>query len=119
MESDAEGPPTASKPAEPEYLTVTSGLPKVREVMPDAPWRWIRLGIADMRAAPVPSLFYGVVLTVLGVLLTQSPSKGAVELALLTGVMIVGTFLLMGLYDVSRRVERGERPMIGPTMVAW
>ncbi len=121
MQSDAERPeaPLSEAPAEPEYLTVTSGLPKVREVLPDAPWRWLRLGLADMRAAPVPSLFYGVVLTLLGILLTHSPSKGAVELALLTGVLIVGPFLLMGLYDVSRRVARGERVMIGPTMTAW
>lgn len=118
MQSDIERPESPA-PAEPEYLTVTSGLPQVREVLPDAPWRWLRLGLADMRAAPVPSLFYGVVLSILGMLLTHSPSKGAIELALLTGVLIVGPFLLMGLYDVSRRVERGERVMIGPTMVAW
>jgi uncharacterized membrane protein len=120
MQGDVERPaPAAPEPAEPEYLTVTSGLPAVREVGPDAPWRWLRLGVADMRAAPVPGLFYGVVLTAFGVLLTHSPSKGAVELALLTGMLIVGPFLLMGLYDISRRVARGERVMIGPTMTAW
>ncbi len=118
MQSDVEGG-GPSTPPEPEYLTVTSGLPAVREVMPDAPWRWLRLGLADMRAAPVPSLFYGVVLTAFGVLLTHSPTKGAVELALLTGVLIVGPFLLMGLYDVSRRLARGERVALGATMLAW
>jgi uncharacterized membrane protein len=118
MRSDVEdgGPVT---PPEPEYLTVTSGLPAVREAAPDAPWRWLRLGLADMRAAPGPSLFYGCVLTLLGVLLTQSPSKGAVELALLTGVLIVGPFLLMGLYDISRRLARGESVALGATMMAW
>jgi uncharacterized membrane protein len=118
MQSDVEGG-GPSTPPEPEYLTVTSGLPAVREVMPDAPWRWLRLGLADMRAAPLPSLFYGVVLTAFGVLLTHSPTKGAVELALLTGVLIVGPFLLMGLYDVSRRLARGEPVKLGATMVAW
>ena len=118
MQSDVEGGEPATPP-EPEYLTVTSGLPAVREVMPDAPWRWLRLGLADMRAAPLPSLFYGVVLTVLGVLLTHSPTKGAVELALLTGVLIVGPFLLMGLYDTSRRLARGEPVTLRATMVAW
>jgi uncharacterized membrane protein len=120
MQTDAEKPGAgAPGPAEPEYLTATSGLPRVREALPDAPWRWLRRGIADMRAAPVPSLFYGVALTVLGILLTHSPTKGAIELALLTGVLIVGPFLLMGLYDISRRVALGERVTLGPTMVAW
>jgi uncharacterized membrane protein len=120
MRSDAEGPGAGPNgPTEPEYLTVTSGLPAVREAMPDAPWRWLRLGLADMRAAPMPSLFYGGVLTALGILLTHSPSKGAVELALLTGVLIVGPFLLMGLYDISRRLARGERVPLGATMLAW
>lgn len=118
MQGDVERPETGG-PAEPEYLTVTSGLPGVRTAAPDAPWRWLRLGLADLRAAPVPSLFYGVVLTLFGVLLTHSPSKGAVELALLTGVLIVGPFLLMGLYDISRRLGRGERVTLVPTMTAW
>jgi len=118
MQSDVEGG-GPSTPPEPEYLTVTSGLPAVREVMPDAPWRWLRLGLADMRAAPVPSLFYGVVLTACGALLTHSPTKGAVELALLTGVLIMGPFLLMGLYDISRRLARGERVTLGATLFAW
>jgi uncharacterized membrane protein len=118
MPSDVERPDAPGRP-EPEYLTVTSGLPQVREVSLDAPWRWLRLGLADLRAAPVASLFYGVVLTAFGIMLTQSPSKGAVELALLTGVLIVGPFLLMGLYDISRRLALGERVTIGPTMVAW
>ena len=38
--------------------------PTVRKVAPGAPWRWIALGLADMKVAPGASLFYGVVFDV-------------------------------------------------------
>jgi uncharacterized membrane protein len=96
-----------------------AGMPAVRAVDTRAPWRWLAAGWEDLRAAPGPSLFYGAVLATMGFLLTHSPGKGAVELAFLTGFLIVGPFLLMGLYDISRRVRRGERVMLGPTLTAW
>ena len=52
MPSDVERPDAPGRP-EPEYLTVTSGLPQVREVSLAAPWRWLRLGLPDQRAPPV------------------------------------------------------------------
>lgn len=104
---------------EPEYLTVTSGLPPIRAVGLDAPWRWLRAGWRDFRAATGASLFYGGVLTAMGVILTQSWGKGAIEIAFLTGFLIVGPFLAMGLYDISRRVRSGRRAMVGDTLTAW
>ena len=95
------------------------GFPGVRAVDVRAPWRWLAAGWQDLRAAPGPSLFYGAVLAAIGFLLTHSPRKGAVELAFLTGFLIVGPFLAMGLYDISRRMRRGERVMLEPTLTAW
>ncbi len=92
--------------------------PAVRTFGTDAPWRWLRKGAADLRAAPAASLFYGAVMAVMGVLLTRYYA-GAVGLALTTGFLLVGPFLAIGLYDVSRRVERGEHVRLGPTLIAW
>ena len=89
--------------SQPEYLTATSGLPPIRRVGMYAPWRWLREGWRDFRAATGTSLFYGVALTAMGVLLTQTWGKGAIEIAFLTGFLLVGPFLAMGLYDISRR----------------
>jgi len=96
-----------------------SPFPEIREIRLNAPVRWLRMGWADFRKAPVPSLFYGIVLAGMGAALANSPGTGAVELALVTGFLLVGPFLLMGLYDIARRVQGGEDVMIGPTMAAW
>lgn len=96
-----------------------SPFPEIRQVGMDAPLRWLRAGWADLRRAPVPSLFYGAVLAAMGFTLTHAPGSGAIALALVTGFLLVGPFLLMGLYDIAKRVGRGEDVMIGPTMSAW
>lgn len=120
-EESSAGDPTPSRPSsdEPEYLTVTSGLPQIRDVGLDAPRRWLAKGWSDFKVSKSASVFYGLVLTIMGVILTQAWNKGAIELAFLTGFLLVGPFLLMGLYDISRRVERGERPSLADTMAAW
>lgn len=114
---DREPPRPASD--EPEYLTVTSGLPQIRPIGMDAPKRWLARGWSDLRAGRSASAFYGIVLAVMGLILTQAWDKGALELAFLTGFLLMGPFLLMGLYDISRRVARGERPSLAETMTAW
>jgi uncharacterized membrane protein len=96
-----------------------SPLPEIRQIGADAPVRWLRAGWQDFRRAPVPSAFYGVVLAAMGAALANFSGAGAVELALVTGFLLVGPFLLMGLYDIARRVQRGEDVMIGPTATAW
>ena len=93
--------------------------PSVKSVDAAAPWRWLRLAWADLRATPLPSLFYGLMLAAMGFLLGRFVDEAAYELALATGFLLVGPFLAMGIYDISRRRERGERATLGPTLTAW
>lgn len=95
-------------------------VPPIRAVGLDAPWRWLRLGIGDCRAAGHASLFYGVVFACMGSLLSQV-FRHAYEYvwALTSGFMLVGPFLALGLYDLSRRRAAGESLALGPTLVAW
>jgi len=92
--------------------------PRVRAIDTRAPWRWLRQGWDDLRAAPAAGLFYGTVLTVMGFALTRYYA-GAVGLALTTGFLLVGPFLAIGLYEVSRRRARGEAVALAPTLLAW
>lgn len=92
--------------------------PRVNTLAPGAVRRWLAASWADLAAAPAPSLFYGAVLALMGLLLTRF-FGGAVGIALTTGFLLVGPFLAIGLYDLSRRRQAGEAPRLAPTLTAW
>jgi uncharacterized membrane protein len=46
-------------------------------------------------------------------------SAPAYTLALSAGFLLSGPFLCMGLYQVSRHLERGEKPDLGDSLTAW
>lgn len=97
-----------------------SALPAVRPVAVTAPFGWLARGVADFRAHPLPSLFYGVCFAAMGWLVAFT-FRHAYEYvsALVTGFFIVGPFLAIGLYDLSRRRERGLPVWLAPTLDAW
>ena len=95
-------------------------VPPVRVVGLDAPWRWLKLGFEDFRAAGFASVFYGLVFACMGRLLSWVFSHAYEYVwALTSGFMLVGPFLALGLYDLSRRRGRGETPSLRPTLFAW
>lgn len=93
--------------------------PQVRQVDALAPWRWLRAGWSDFRQRPLASLFYGIVLAAMGLLLVRQVGSGALALGLVTGFLLVGPFLATGLYAISRACERGERIAFRQSLVAW
>ena len=97
-----------------------STLPAARTVGATVPLRWLAAGARDFRAHPLPSLFYGACFAVMGWLIAFT-FRHAYEYvsALVTGFFLVGPFLAIGLYDLSRRRERGEPPWLAPTLDAW
>jgi uncharacterized membrane protein len=98
----------------------TSALPGVRKVSAGAPLGWLWAGWRDFVAAPLPSLFYGVVFAVMGIILAVVFRRAyAYVWALTTGFLLVGPFLAIGLYDLSRRRERGDPVALAPTLDAW
>lgn len=93
--------------------------PETVAVGMDAPVRWLKLGWADFCSAIEASLVYGVTFTAMGWALLALTNEPAYELALVTGFLIVGPFLCLGLYDISRRLELKEQIRLAPTLVAW
>lgn len=82
--------------------------------------RWLRLGWRDFLRAPQVGLFYGTAFTVMGwVLLWTYRHAPAWVLALSAGFLLMGPFLCLGLYDASRRLEQGELPDLGASLIAW
>jgi len=95
-------------------------LPGVRTVGVLAPFGWLRAGWGDFRAHPLPSAFYGACFAAMGWLIAIT-FRHAYEYvsALITGFFLVGPFLAIGLYELSRRRERGEPAWLAPSLDAW
>jgi uncharacterized membrane protein len=104
----------------PEDDSQASTFPEVRVLPATAPFGWLAKGWQDFRAHPVPSMFYGVCFAAMGWLIAFT-FRHAYEYvsALVTGFFLVGPFLAIGLYDLSRRRERGMPTRLAPTLDAW
>ena len=84
------------------------------------PLRWLVLGARDFRRAPAIGLFYGACFMIMGwALLKVYENAPAYTLALSAGFLLMGPFLCLGLYRVSQRLENGERPDFGDSLMAW
>ena len=92
-----------------------------RDLPARAAFGWLAAGWADFRAAPGPSLAYGLFLLSLSLaVLAMLHAAGLLYLALpaIAGFLIVGPFLALGLYAKSRaRMEKRELSLLGMVLV--
>ncbi len=94
--------------------------PKIRRISIGAPLRWIAAGWRDFARAPAASASYGAAFALMGWLVYFVFSHAYEYTSALTaGFLLVGPFLATGLYDISRRLARGETVALRPTLVAW
>ena len=85
-----------------------------------APLTWLRLGWRDFTRCPWIGLFYGTCFTTMGwALLFTFRQAPPYVLALSAGFLLVGPFLCLGMYQASRHLERGEKPDLGDSLLAW
>jgi uncharacterized membrane protein len=84
------------------------------------PLKWLVLGWRDFIRCPGIGMFYGLVFMVMGwAILKVYENAPAYMLALSAGFLLVGPFLCLGLYRASQRLERGEKPDFGDSLLAW
>jgi uncharacterized membrane protein len=77
----------------------------------DAPWEWLAAGWRDLWRVPRISLGYGAVFALLaGALAFGLTQIGWLSLILPLGAgfLLIGPLVAVGLYEASRRLERGE-----------
>ena len=99
-------------PTAPQAVMVPLGL--------SDPLRWLRLGWRDFLAAPGIGLFYGVCFWLMAVVLTLVfRNKPEYVMSIASGCLLIGPFLAMGLYEVSRRREAGIKPELGASLTCW
>jgi len=94
--------------------------PTIRDIKATSPLTWFVKGWHDMKSCPIPSLFYGFCFAAMGLLITFV-FEHAYEYTsgLTSGFLLLGPFLSMGLYEISRRREQGQSCSLTPTMVVW
>ena len=99
---------------------VPPAFPKLRDVPVERPLIWLKRGWGDLAACPLASLFYGLCFVGGGALMVLALGGAPEYIADVTsGFLIGGPFFAIGLYDISRRRERGEPCRLAPTLTAW
>jgi uncharacterized membrane protein len=101
--------------------SVRPGHVGVRLVAFDAPWDWLGAGWRDLWEAPAIGLTYGAAFSLGAVFLAAGLLQFGMQsliLALAGGFLLLGPLLGVGLYDVSRRLERGDAPSLSASLMA-
>lgn len=94
--------------------------PAMHRLPLSAPLQWLRLGWADLRRAPGIGGFFGACFALMGLaVLLVFRHAPIYTLALCAGFLLLGPVLCLGLYQVSLKLERGERPTIEDALGAW
>ena len=96
------------------------GFPIIRTIKPHNIIDWLKHSLADLRQAKFASLFYGLVFASAGIMMNAALFEASWLLpSLSSGFLLLGPFLAMGLYDLSRSMEREEKPTLIPSLTAW
>jgi uncharacterized membrane protein len=81
---------------------------------------WLRAGWRDMVAHPGISAFYGIAFWLMALVLgAVFKSKPEYTMSIASGCLLLGPFLAMGLYEVSRRRELGLVAHLGDSLTCW
>lgn len=96
--------------------------PIVNKITMDEPWKWLAAGWRDLAQAPRFSISYGFIFVLVSYLLTLGLLNGAFFFLvppLAAGFFLVAPLLGIGLYGVSRSIERGIKVEFCQAQQAW
>lgn len=90
------------------------------ELTARAPFQWLRLGWLDLVAHPWLSLFYGLCFWIMAfVLWVVFHNKPEYLMSMISGCVLVGPFLSLGLYEISRCSEQGQPARFTQSLMCW
>ncbi len=82
----------------------------------DAPWTWLAKGWKDLTSAPLYSLSVGLTVVIVGSgilwFLWQTGNSSLIPIAF-SAFVLVGPIYAVSLYEISRRLENGDRISFG------
>jgi uncharacterized membrane protein len=86
---------------------------KIKKISLNAPLRWLMAGFNDFKISPINSLSYGLVFAVLGILIfLLLKNYPTFIITAVSGFLLVGPFIAIGLYDMSQQIENSKRPTV-------
>ncbi|MBS0003092.1 MAG: DUF2189 domain-containing protein [Thioalkalivibrio sp.] len=88
------------------------GIPPVRDISPRDPLQWLVAGWGDIWQAPV-SLLHGLVVTAVGWLILWLTWDQLWLAMAISGFLLVGPALAVGVNELARRLEQGDREGLG------
>jgi len=92
----------------------------MRVLGPGDPFRWLAAGGRDLKAQPGIGFFYGfcfwLMALTLGAVFRTRPEYA---LSIASGCLLIGPFLTLGLYEVSRRREQSITPQFSASLTCW
>jgi uncharacterized membrane protein len=86
-----------------------------------APFRWMRLGFADLMKAPQQSMAYGLVVAILiGIVSLVAWFRGSqwIMFGMIGGFVFLAPLTCIGLYAISAQLERGQPPLLARSLRA-
>ena len=86
-----------------------------------APFRWLRLGFADLMRAPQQSMAYGLVVAIMiGIVSLVAWFRGSqwIMFGMIGGFVFLAPLTCIGLYAISAQLERGQPPLLGRSLRA-
>ncbi|MEB5966872.1 DUF2189 domain-containing protein [Comamonas testosteroni] len=84
------------------------------------PRHWLLFGLRDVRRAPVIALFYGLCFWGMARLLAWVfRSSPEYVMSMASGCLLVGPFMAMGLYYVSKQLEQGKPVRLSESLTCW
>jgi len=81
-----------------------------------APFKWLKLGFADIKRAPRQSLSYGAAMVFISLLVSAIALRFGNFYSLLTmlsGFIFIGPLIAIGLYSISCQLQLGKKPILG------
>lgn len=92
----------------------------IRRLRLSDPWHWLWQGARDLLASKRIGLFYGLCFWGMALLLgAVFRSRPEYVMSVASGCLLLGPFLAMGLYEVSRRRELGLTPELAASLTCW
>lgn len=92
-------------------------LPGIRHIDHRRPLQWLKRGWSDLRDNAFASLAYGAFFAVLGYLIISfAAARPYLLTAAVSGFFLIGPLAAAGLYEISRRHERGQSTGLGASL---